>query len=338
MFLLIQYKKRGNDLNTKTDAEKVIDRVLKNTDFDFNCGSEKSSQIKESKNGVINGFIGVDKRNNPIKFKLNNQIPHALIIGCTGSGKTVLLYDILYSVLAQTTPKELRVAIIDGKGNSFESMGLGEKHQNPFLYAPPADASWDIEYARALISDLESECHRRIDLLKKNGVSNLFEYNEKHPDKTLPEILLIIDEFGALFKMDKELNIKEYKEKNTFDKLRYLAIMSRSAGIRMILSNQSIMSGDKGVRNIACNIPNCIGLRVSTPGESDFIFETEKGILSKIKKAGRFYIHADKPRQFDLIEGQAMYLSQNEIETINNDLIKQFGEGKYVKTRKEIMK
>lgn len=192
-----------------------------------------TDMIKKRKKGtscIISGMAGVDAMNKPIYFELGDKNPHAILFGKTGTGKTVTIFTIIYSVMSATDPEHLKIAYCDGKGNSFEFMKLDGDHPNPFLYAPPADASGDIEYARALIAHMEQECRRRIDLFKHEAVAKLSEYNEKHKNDPLPEILFVCDEFSAITQQDKNLKASEMVKKGTIDKFEYLAKMARSVG------------------------------------------------------------------------------------------------------------
>ena len=104
--------------------------------------------IKKRPSGVsevISGLIGVDAMGKPIEFSLGNQIPHMILFGKTGSGKTVTLMNMIYSVMDSKNPEEVKIIYIDGKGNSFELMRTDnpenpDYHPNPYTYAQPAGA------------------------------------------------------------------------------------------------------------------------------------------------------------------------------------------------------
>ncbi len=88
-------------------------------------------------------------------------------LGATGSGKTVTIDDILYSMMDSSSPDELKIAYIDGKGNSFQFMGRDSSHPNPYTFAMPGDANKDIRYARAQLRYLEEYVRDRIALFAK---------------------------------------------------------------------------------------------------------------------------------------------------------------------------
>lgn len=296
-----------------------------------------SDMIKNRKKGascIISGMAGVDAMNKPIYFELGDKNPHAILFGETGTGKTVTIFTIIYSVMSATDPKHLRIAYIDGKGNSFEFMKLDGDHPNPFLYAPPADASGDINYARALIKHLEMECRRRIDLFKHEAVAKLSEYNEKHPDKPLYEILAVVDEFSAITQQDKDLKASEMVKKGTIDKFEYLAKMARSVGIRLLLANQSARK-ELVPGKIAANITGRVSLGVSEPIEAEIALP-ETGIkVNLVSQPGEFYSIMNGPTNPE--HGNSPYIPQDIANKLNDKLTEKFGKATYVKTREQIL-
>src|SRR5699024_4252911 len=193
---------------------------------------------------IISGIAGVDALGNNINVELGDVTPHMMLFGQTGKGKTVTIMTILYSVMSAVDPTQLKIAYIDGKGNSFEFMRTDNKssetyHPNPFTYSQPADASGDIDYARAMLKHMEKETRRRIELFKQRGISKLSEFNKRYPDEALYEILLVVDEFSAITDQDNNLKSSELAEYGVVDTFEYLAKMARSVGIRLLLANQT---------------------------------------------------------------------------------------------------
>lgn len=285
---------------------------------------------------LISGVIGEDAMGKPLTFELGDSTPHCIIFGKTGTGKSVLIESLLYTIMSGTTPDRLRIIYIDGKGNSFEFMKNDGGHPNPFTFTQPADASGDMDYARALIIWLEKECRRRIELFKKAQVAKLSEYNEKQEaagKKILPELLVVNDEFSAITQQDKQLAPKDFAKYNVVDRFEYLAKMARSVGIRMILANQSarkvLVPGP-----ISANIPARISLGVSDPAESELALP-ETGIkVNLISKPGEFYSLMHGPQNPE--HGNGPYLPQKVMNRLNDELTRKFGQCKYVKTREQI--
>lgn len=298
-----------------------------------------SDMIKTRKKGtsnIISGMVGVDALGNDIYFELGDKNPHAMFFGKTGTGKTVSIMTILYSVMSATDPKHLRIAYVDGKGNSFEFMKNDGEHPNPFTFAPPADASGDINYARAVIVALERETRRRIDLFKKASVSKLAVYNkmqEKAGLPILPEILAVIDEFSAITQQDKQLKVSELNKYGTIDKVEYIAKMSRSVGIRMLLANQSARK-ELVPGKISANVTGRVSLGVSEPIESEIALP-ETGIkVNLISQPGEFYSIMNGPNHPE--HGNGPYLPDDVMNALNDSLTKKFGKCEYVMTREQI--
>lgn len=288
---------------------------------------------------IISGIAGVDGMGNTIDFSLGDKNPHAMLFGKTGTGKTVLIMNILYSIMSATDPDHLRIYFIDGKGNSFEFMrndnpGAPAYHPNPFVAAQPADGSGDIDYARGVVQHLVKECRRRIELFKQKGVSKLAEFNRKYPEEALPEILAVCDEFSTLTDSDNFLKASELAEKSMTDAFEYLAKMARSTGIRMLLANQTARK-EKVPGRITANITGRISLGVTETIESDIALPGSKVDLSLISQAGEFYSAMHGPR--DLQHGNTPYLPDDVLYKLNDSLEKKFGHHDYLFTREEIM-
>ncbi len=288
---------------------------------------------------IISGIAGVDGLGNTIDFNLGDKNPHAMLFGKTGTGKTVLIMNILYSIMSATDPDHLRIYFIDGKGNSFEFMrtdnpGAPAYHPNPFVAAQPADGSGDIDYARGVVQHLVKECRRRIELFKQRGVSKLAEFNRKYPDEALPEILAVCDEFSTLTDSDNFLKASELAEKSMTDSFEYLAKMARSTGIRMLLANQTARK-EKVPGRITANITGRVSLGVTEPIESDIALPASKVNVSLISQPGEFYSAMHGPR--NLQHGNTPYLSDDVLYALNDSLEKKFGHRDYLFTREEIM-
>lgn len=285
---------------------------------------------------IISGLIGEDALGKPLTFELGDSMPHCIIFGKTGTGKSVLIESLLYTIMSATDPDHLKIIYIDGKGNSFEFMRADGPHPNPYTFTQPADASGDMNYARALIIWLEKECRRRIELFKQVGAQKLSEYNKEQKKKgkpILPELLAVIDEFSAITQQDKQLSAGDMAKLNVVDRFEYLAKMARSVGIRMVLANQSARK-ELVPGKISANIPGRISLGVSEPVEAEIALP-ETGIkVNLISQPGEFYslMHgATNPEH-----GNGPYLPPDVMNALNDGLTKKFGKCKYVKTREQI--
>lgn len=288
---------------------------------------------------IISGIAGVDALGNIIDFTLGQRNPHAMLFGKTGTGKTVLIMNILYSIMSATAPDHLKIAYVDGKGNSFEFMrtdneGSPSYHPNPFTYCQPADGSGDIDYARAVVQHLVKECRRRIELFKQRGVSKLDEFNKKYPDEFMPEILAVCDEFSALTDSDAFLKASELASKGMTDAFEYLAKMARSTGIRLLLANQTARK-EKVPGRITANITGRVSLGVTEPIESDIALPDSHVALHLVDQPGEFYSTMHGARNVQ--HGNTPYLTDDTMYKLNDSLEKKFGHHDYVFTREEIL-
>lgn len=289
--------------------------------------------------GIITGYAGVDAQGHPIEVALGDKNPHIMIFGKTGTGKTVTIMTILYSMMHRNDPKRLKIAYVDGKGNSFEFMRTDNKdsanyHPNPFTYLQPADASGDIEYARAVLNHITNETRRRIDLFKKVAATKLEDYNKKFPDKALPEILLVVDEFSAITQQDKDLKGEDLVKKGTIDNLEYIAKMARSVGIRMMLANQSARK-ELVPGKITANVTGRLTLGVAEPIESEIALPDSGIAAHLISQPGEFYSTLHGARNVE--HGNSPYLTDDNMYALNDSLEKKLGHQDYAFTREQIM-
>lgn len=272
----------------------------------------------------FDGSLGFSKHNTIIPFKFGDTTASVLVTGMPGMGTTKLIRTMAYTVMADATPKKLRIAVIDGKGNAKRAMNNGK---NPFLYAPIPDSSKDtdyVDYSYKLVHQLVDECRHRFDLFKQNDVITVEGYNAKHAEKSLPIIWLVCTDFTYLTKLDSY---------NDFSSdLEYLAKMGRGAGVRMLLSTP-FSDSDNVPQRVALNISNRVAFKVRNHRENLWAFGSRK-------------IRADKldPNQFIsnldpmYSEGSIINLNDKLVNQLNGELMAQFGDQHFVRTYDEIMR
>lgn len=285
---------------------------------------------------IITGMAGVDAFGKNIYVELGDSMPHMMLFGATGRGKTVTIMDILYSIMDAVTPDDLRIEYIDGKGNSFEFMRTdeGAKHPNPFTYAQPADASGDIDYARALILHTENVVRRRIQIFKERGVSKLAEFNKQFPDEKMYEILMVFDEFSAVTDKDSDLKGDDYNKLSVTKHMEYLLKMARSAGVRVIMANQTARKS-KVPGELTANIPGRLSLGVTEPIEAEIALPESGIAIHKVAQAGEFYsiMHGSGNPE----HGNSPFLPDDQMNDLNDSLESVFGHRDYVVTRDEVL-
>lgn len=215
--------------------KNTIDDLIQKTQFNDNVLVEQNA---------INGILGVDRNNKVLKFHLTRENATVAIWGRDAKERYGIINSLLQTVFSQTTPKKLRVVLIDGVVNNF-----ADYQGNPFLYAEPSAGTLDTKYSQNLIANVVSLCQKRESLFRDNNVSSLIEYNIK-AKKELPEIWLIIDEWTELIKEDRRLRFEE-KNLRVENNLYYLINHSQHLGVRLLLSDSSVRESGKNFRIIS---------------------------------------------------------------------------------------
>ncbi|MCC7201099.1 MAG: DNA translocase FtsK [Nitrospirae bacterium] len=199
--------------------------------------------------------LGKDISGNPVVADMT-RMPHLLVAGATGSGKSVALNSMISSLIYSATPSELKIVMIDPKILEL-SIYEGIPHLITPVITQPKEASW-------ILQRLVEEMQRRYRVLAEKGVRNIDGYN-KLPDKeeTLPYIVVIVDELADLM-MTAQREVE--------DSIARLAQMARAAGIHLILATQR-PSVDVITGVIKANFPARISFKVSSKVDSRTILD-----------------------------------------------------------------
>ena len=239
------------------------------------------------------------------------KMPHLLVAGATGQGKSVGLNAIITSLLYKKHPSELKLVLVDPKKVEFNIYGDIEKY---FLAKLPDGDEAIITDTSKVVQTLNSLCKEmddRYDLLKKAHVRNIKEYNEKfsirqlNPEnghKYLPYIVVIVDEFGDLIMTaGKEVEMP----------IARIAQLARAVGIHMILATQrpsvNIITGV-----IKANFPARIAFRVSSMIDSRTILDAP-GANQLVGRGDMLFSQGS-----DLIRVQCAFVDTPEVEDIVN--------------------
>ncbi|GAA3617496.1 FtsK/SpoIIIE domain-containing protein [Kineosporia mesophila] len=191
---------------------------------------------------------------------LDDQTPHWLVAGRTGSGKTVFLLDILYGLAARYSPDELALYLLDFKeGVSFSEFIPTEIDPTWVPHARTVGVESDREYGLAVLAELVREMSRRAAAMKKAGVTNLAQLRTSRPDVALPRILTVIDEFHVLLKGTDDT------AKRSVALLEEIARKGRSYGIHLIMASQSV-SGIESLFGKSTSVFGQFGMRVALSG------------------------------------------------------------------------
>ncbi len=239
------------------------------------------------------------------------KMPHLLMAGATGQGKSVGLNAIICSILFKKHPTEVKFVLIDPKKVELTLYNKIERH---FLAKLPNNEDAIITNTKEVITTLKALClemDNRYDLLKSAGVRNIMEYNKKfisrklnpkNGHKYLPYIILVIDEFADLIMTaGKEIEIP----------LARLAQLARAIGIHLIIATQrpttNIITG-----TIKANFPVRIAFRVSQSVDSKTILDTTGA--NQLIGRGDMLISTGN----DLLRIQCAFIDTPEVERITS--------------------
>ncbi len=236
-------------------------------------------------------ILGVNASYETFSFDLA-ELPHMLIAGTTGSGKSILVKTLLASIMYNLTPNDVRLVLVDPKRVDF-----GIFNASPFM---AHKVITDIELASVALQTLVEEMEKRYDILEKNNTSNIAFYNKSvRADKKMPYIIAVIDEFADLIMADKS---------DIGDNIIRIAQKARACGIHLILATQrpsaEVISG-----LIKANVPGKIALSVSSAINSKIIID-RTGAEKLLGKGDMIYI---SPEMKDGIRLQGAYISDEEI-------------------------
>ncbi len=236
-------------------------------------------------------ILGVNASYETFGFDLA-ELPHLLIAGTTGSGKSILVKTILASIMYKLTPNDVRLVLVDPKRVDF-----GIFNASPFL---AYKVITDMADASTILSTLVDEMERRYDLLEESQASNIAFYNQSaKPGKFMPYIVAVIDEFADLIMGDTT---------DIGDNIIRIAQKARACGIHLILATQrpsaEVISG-----LIKANVPGKIALSVSSAINSKIIID-RNGAEKLLGKGDMIYI---SPEMKDGVRLQGAFISDDEI-------------------------
>jgi S-DNA-T family DNA segregation ATPase FtsK/SpoIIIE len=239
--------------------------------------------------------LGKDISGAPITGDLSSM-PHLLIAGTTGSGKSICINTIILSLLYRHTPEKCKFILIDPK-----MLELSTYEGIPHLLCPVIT---EAKKAASVLGWVVKEMESRYKLMTKEGVRNIDGYNYKHK-LLMPYIVVIVDEMSDLMLVAGK-EIENYVQK--------LSQMARAAGIHIIMATQR-PSVDVITGTIKANFPTRISFQVASKIDSRTIID-EQGAEQLLGKGDMLY----KSSANKIVRIHAPYVSENEIEKINNFL------------------
>lgn len=268
----------------------------------------ESPTFRNGSDSMLRMALGRDVNNDPVIADLGDM-PHLLIAGATGSGKSVGLNTFLVSLLYQNSPNQLKLLLIDPK-----RVELRPYSGIPHLLTPVI-----VEADKALIALkwAVDEMMRRYEELAQHGCRNIAEYNQRRKDESeqMPKIIIVVDELA-------DLMMRQFR-KETEQVIARLAQMARAVGMHLIIATQR-PSVDVITGLIKANIPTRIAFAVTSSIDSRTILD-QTGAEDLLGRGDMLY---SPPGLGKPIRVQGIYLDGSEITRVVSHL-KEKGEPEY---------
>ena len=239
--------------------------------------------------------LGQDVAGHPVIDSLE-KMPHLLVAGSTGSGKSVGMNVFLISLIYQNSPADLKMIMIDPKRVELSSYN-GIPHLLTPVITDPENAVSALRWAVA-------EMNRRYKVLQEDGSRNIEDFNKKTKEK-MPKMVIIIDEFADLM-MTKA-------KKEVENSICRLAQMARAVGMHLIVATQR-PSVDVITGLVKANIPSRIAYTVSSGIDSRTIIDAV-GAEDLLGMGDMLYLSGNSIRSVRL---QGIFISSSEIEKVTN--------------------
>lgn len=266
------------------------------------------TDVMEGNDSKLAVSLGMDVSGTPIIADLS-RMPHVLIAGQTGAGKSVCVNTFLSTILMRAAPSEVKFILVDPK--RVELTGYNEI---PHLLSP---VIVDPEKVLSALRWIMEEMDRRYKLFSEAGVRNIDGYNEVSGFQALPYIVLVVDELA---------DIMLFSPVEVEDAITRIAQMSRATGIHMVLSTQSprvdIITG-----LIKANIPCRIAFAVASQVDSRVILDMQ-GAEKLLGRGDMLYL---PPEQAKPIRIQGAFVSDKEITELVSFLKNQGVDPQYTK-------
>ena len=285
----------GIEIPNRTLESVQLREVLENPQF-----QEASSKLTVG--------LGMDISGQAI-FADIGKMPHLLVAGATGSGKSVCINTLISSILFKATPDEVKLILIDPK-----MVELSNYNGIPHLMVPVVT---DPKKASSVLNWAVQEMEKRYSIFANHGVRDIKSFNRRYAEEKLPLIVIVIDELADLMMVSP---------KDVEDAICRILQKARAAGIHMILATQrpsvNVITGI-----IKANLPSRISFAVSSQvdsrtildrggaetllGKGDMLFSPQ-GASKPIRVQGAFISDEEVEMLLDFIRAQGQEISENE--------------------------
>lgn len=275
-----------------------------------------ASTLMQKSRSKLTVSLGLDVSGNPVVTNIA-KMPHVLIAGTTGSGKSVMINSFIASLLFRASPSELKLILVDPK-----RVELTGYNGIPHLLTP---VIVEVEKILSSLKWAMGEMDRRYKLFAEKSVRNIDAYNELSGFQVLPYIIIIIDELADLM---------AFAPVEVEDSIARLAQMARATGIHLVISTQR-PSVDVITGLIKANIPCRIAFNVSSMIDSRVILDTP-GAEKLLGRGDMLYIPPDQAKPSRI---QGTYVSDREIKKLVDYLKEKTPEVEYTEevTTQQVM-
>ena len=251
-----------------------------------------SSEVANAKSKLAVA-MGLDVSGKPLIADIA-AMPHALVAGTTGSGKSVMINTLITSLLFRTTPQEVRLILVDPK-----RVELTQYNAIPHLLTP---VIVEVDQTLSALKWAVDEMDRRYKMFSAAGARNIISYNEMQGYQAIPYIVIFIDELADLMM---------FAPAEVEDKITRLAQMARATGIHLVLSTQrpsvNVITG-----LIKANIPTRIAFNVSSMVDSRVVLDTP-GAEKLLGRGDMLYIPPDQAKPNRI---QGTFVTENEVKKL----------------------
>ncbi|OGM29859.1 hypothetical protein A2630_04240 [Candidatus Woesebacteria bacterium RIFCSPHIGHO2_01_FULL_44_10] len=253
-------------------------------------GKMMASEEMKERDSKLTVALGLDVSGKPMVADIA-KMPHVLIAGQTGSGKSVCVNAFLSSLLFRASPSELKLILVDPKRVELTGYNGIPHLLSPVIVEP--------EKVISALRWLLAEMDRRYKLFAQAGARNIDAYNEMSGFQALPYIILLIDELA---------DIMLFSPAEVEDAVTRIAQMSRATGIHMVLSTQR-PSVDVITGLIKANIPSRIAFAVASQVDSRVILDTQ-GAEKLLGRGDMLFL---PPEQAKPVRIQGAYVTDKEV-------------------------
>ncbi|PPE05771.1 DNA translocase FtsK [Williamsoniiplasma lucivorax] len=277
-------------------GKNLVGIEIANAKFNMVSMREIMQSIPKTNDAKLTFVLGKNVLGKPLVAELN-KMPHLLIAGSTGSGKSVMINSLIISILMRATPDEVKFLMIDPK-----KIELSLYSKIPHMIEP---VIYDVESAIGSLAMIVHEMEVRYQKFQDASVRNIEGFNRKqmNAQDKLPFIVVIIDELADLMTNSNRKIIEE--------SIMRIAQMARAAGIHLVLATQR-PSVDVITGTIKVNIPARIAFAVTTGADSRTILDAQ-GAEKLIGRGDMLFM---SPGTSNLLRAQGAYLSDEEIENV----------------------